>query len=195
MPALTSAAASRTPGPPLIHAQAGRSAPRLPPPAGPPRGVGSGGGRGAAPSQLSLLSPEGMSADFLKPDPGRPPALRPSPGPAPSGTAGGARGLTWGARVKSSFRSRPQRPRRAERGVGGRQPSPLVQLRQPRPAPLLWPQFPLLPEDAGSPSFLLRFKRRLLCTMLQPPAASLGFSRLYLGPLLPPRASVSSSVN
>lgn len=77
MPALTSAAASRTPGPPLIHAQARRSAPRLPPPAGPPRGVGSRGGRGAAPSQLSLLSPEGMSADFLKPDPGRPPVLPP----------------------------------------------------------------------------------------------------------------------
>lgn len=36
-----------------------------------------GGGRGAAPSQLSLLSPEGMSADFLKSDPGRPPALPP----------------------------------------------------------------------------------------------------------------------
>lgn len=97
------------------------SAPRTPPPAapaGPPRGVGSGGGRGAAPSQLSLLSPEGMSADFLKPDPGRPPARRPSPGPAPSGMAGGARGLTWGARVKSSFRSRPRRPLAAERGGG-----------------------------------------------------------------------------
>ena len=78
MPALTSAAASRTPGPPLIHAQAGRSDSPLAAPAGPPRGVGSeGGGRGAAPSQLSLLSPEGMSADFLKPDPGRPPARPP----------------------------------------------------------------------------------------------------------------------
>lgn len=38
MPALTSAAASRTPGPPLIHAQAGRSAPRLQPQPGRPGG-------------------------------------------------------------------------------------------------------------------------------------------------------------
>lgn len=79
MPALTSAAASRTPGPPLIHAQAGRSArpPRPPTPPAAPGGRKWGGARGAAPSQLSLLSPEGMLADFLKPDPGRPPARLP----------------------------------------------------------------------------------------------------------------------
>lgn len=46
-----------------------------------------------------------MSADFLKSDPGRPPAARPSPGPAPPGTPGGAPGLTWGAGVKSSSAS------------------------------------------------------------------------------------------
>lgn len=63
-------------GPQLIPTQAGGSAPPPATPTGPPQGVGSGGG-GAAPSQLSLLSPEGMSADFLKSDPGRPPALPP----------------------------------------------------------------------------------------------------------------------
>lgn len=52
-------------------------APTAPPPPAAPGGRKWGGGRGAAPSQLSLLSPEGMSADFLKPDPGRPPARLP----------------------------------------------------------------------------------------------------------------------
>lgn len=79
-----------------------------------PGGRKWGGERGAAASQLSLLSPEGMSADFLKSDPGRPSAARPSPGPAPPGTPGGASGLTWGAGVKSSS-AYPQRPRGAEK--------------------------------------------------------------------------------
>lgn len=78
MPALTSAAASRTPGQPLIHAQAGRSAPRLPPPAGPPRGVGSGGGaRGGAESTFPL-KPRRNVGGFPETRP-RPPAGPPAP--------------------------------------------------------------------------------------------------------------------
>lgn len=63
---------------PAADSRPGR--PQRPAPAAPGRAAPGGrkwGGRGAAPSQLSLLSPEGMSADFLKPDPGRPPALPP----------------------------------------------------------------------------------------------------------------------
>lgn len=129
MPALTSAAASRTPGPPLIHAQAGRSDSPLAAPAGPPRGVGSGGGRGAAPSQLSLLSPEGMSADFLKPDPGRPPARPPLTWTSSPGKGRRGAGAHLGAGVKSSFRSRPRRPFAAEKGVSRRRLNLLTPLR------------------------------------------------------------------
>lgn len=79
------------------------------------------GGRGAAPSQLSLLSPEGMSADFLKPDPGRPPARPPLTWTSSPGKGRRGAGAHLGAGVKSSFRSRPRRPFAAEKGVSRRQ--------------------------------------------------------------------------
>lgn len=78
MPALTSAAASRTPGPPLIHAQAGRSDSPLAAPAGPPRGVGSGGAvRGGAESTFPL-KPRRNVGGFPETRP-RPPAGPPAP--------------------------------------------------------------------------------------------------------------------
>lgn len=87
MPALTSAAASRTPGPPLIHAQEGRSAPPPPPAPPPPRRPGRaapggrkwGGARGGAESTFPL-KPRRNVGGFPETRP-RPPA-----GPPP---------LTW----------------------------------------------------------------------------------------------------
>lgn len=134
------------PAAPLIHAQG--PTPLLHPR---PRRAAPGGRkwrwggerprRGAAPSQLSLLSPGGMSADFLKPDPCRPPARPPFTWTDSLGSSpGGVRGLTWGAGVKSSFRCPlplPQWPREAERRrVDGDRFSPC-----PTPAacsPLVW---------------------------------------------------------
>lgn len=90
-----------------------------------------------------------MSADFLKSDPGRPPAARPSPGPAPPGTPGGASGLTWGAGVKSSS-AYPQRPGGAEKEGGAGSHQTYFQLWDALTQPLM-PQFLYLQTSMGRP--------------------------------------------
>lgn len=76
-----------------------------------------GGGRGAAPSQLSLLSPEGMSADFLKSDPGRPPALPPLTWTRSLGNHGRGEWAHLGGRGQVLLPLQPPQPRGAERGA------------------------------------------------------------------------------
>lgn len=155
MPALTAAAASRTPGSADSHPGRPQRAPPLPPaaPTGPPQGVGSGGGaRGGAESTFPL-KPRRNVGGF--------PEIRPWPPagpPAPHldllprerqegrvGSPGGPGSIPPSASAPSSL---------AEQKEGRRQSNLSTPLGRPRPAvqPLL-PQFPPPQDSAGLASF------------------------------------------
>lgn len=114
---------------PAADSRPGR--PQRPPPAAPGQAAPGGrkwGGARAAPSQLSLLSPEGMSADFLKPDPGRPPARPPLTWTGSPGNSRRGAGAHLGGRGQVLFPLNPPSGLVQRKGgwVGGNQPLSLL---------------------------------------------------------------------